>query len=78
MRAVGGAGRALIVVFLLNGLFFLLSLYSALLPDEKVASAARQAFETGALTDQDYLPGDSERGYHQYNDCVVIELIVMM
>ena len=77
MSAVGGAGRALIVVFLLNGLFLLLSLYSALLPDGKVASAARHAFETGALTDSDYLVGDSERGWHQYNDCTVINLIVV-
>src|SRR5262245_24012578 len=70
-----GIGRALIVVFLLNGMFFLLALYSALLPDGKVASAARHAFETGALTDFDYLP-DSERGHNQYNDCRVIELIL--
>jgi hypothetical protein len=74
---MSAVGKALIVVILLNGLFLILSLYSALLPDSRVASVARQAFETGALTtDSNNLPRDSERGYHQYNDCFIIQLIV--
>jgi hypothetical protein len=76
MTAVGGIGRAPFVVILLNGLFLLLSLYSALLPDEKITSTARQAFQAGALTDSDYLPRDSERGYNQSSDCLIIQLIV--
>jgi hypothetical protein len=43
--------RAFAAVLLLNALFLFLALYSASIPSERVASAARHAFETGALTD---------------------------
>lgn len=68
--------RAFVAVLLLNALFLFLALYSASIPSERVASAARHAFETGALTDDDYLIGDRKRGFHQNNDCAIIQLIV--
>jgi hypothetical protein len=45
--------------------FLLLSLYSACFTFERLGSVARLACETGALNDDDYLFGDSERGLHQ-------------
>jgi hypothetical protein len=39
-------------------------------------SAARHAFETGALTEDDWPIRDQVRGFNQYNDCLIIQLIV--
>src|SRR5690242_10261545 len=67
--------KAFALVFLLNALFLFVALYSASIPSERVVSATRHAFETGALTDETYLI-DRKRGFHQYNDCIIIQLIV--
>jgi hypothetical protein len=68
--------RAFAAVVLLNALFLCVALYSASIPTTHVAFTARHAFETGALTDDNFLKADRERGYHQYNDCLIIQLIV--
>jgi hypothetical protein len=68
--------RAFGAVLLLNVLFLLVALHSASIPSQQVASAARHAFETGALSDDDWLIGNRERGSNQYNDCLIIQLIV--
>jgi len=68
--------QACLGVVLLNALFFFLALFSASAPSGRVASAARLAFETGALTGDDWLIADQKRGNNQYNDCLIIQLIV--
>lgn len=35
-----------------------------------------EAFRSGALQPKNYLPGDAVRGYHQYNDCLIVGMAV--
>lgn len=68
--------RALLVVLLLNAVFLIIAIYSASIPSGRVASTVRHAFVTGALTEYDFLVGDRTRGLNQYDDCLIIQLIV--
>ena len=63
--------KAFVTVLLLNSLFLFLALYSASMPSERAASAARHAFETGA-----FAGGDADRSFNKYSDCIIIQLIV--
>jgi len=67
--------RAAVVVLVLNGLFLLLVVLAV--PDEPSATRARvrAAFKTSDLAHEDYLLFDSRRGFFQYNDCNVLQMI---
>jgi hypothetical protein len=57
-----------------NTVFFVL-LLSMPTNQEQIANDVRLAFATGDLGTEDYLPFDPHRGWHQYNDCVVLQML---
>lgn len=59
---------------LLNLLFLGLMLLAVGNPTV-IAERVRAAFVTHELGLVDYLPGDSRRGWHQYNDCNVLQML---
>lgn len=59
----------------LNLLFLGLGLGTTSLPREPIRDRIRQAFAEGALVQEDYLPFDGRRGWHQYNDCVILQML---
>ena len=67
--------RAVVVVALLNAVFLLLVLVAQVEPS-LVRARVRAAFQDGDLVHEDYLLFDSRRGYFQYNDCNVLQMIV--
>ena len=42
---------------------------------EQIADKIRLAFASDDLVAEDYLPFDARRGWHQYNDCVVLQML---
>lgn len=75
VRLAGRAiARAVLAVLVLNGLFLLL----IVLPLDDPSTTRhriRAAFETGDLGFDDFLLFDSRRGFFQYNDCNVLQMI---
>jgi len=67
--------RAIGLVVLLNLLFGILALWRASLPVDPFRERIRQAFEDGDLVQQDYLPFDHRRGFHQYDECLILQMI---
>jgi hypothetical protein len=67
--------KAVSSVLLVNGVFLLLGLWVAALPRAPLAGRVRHAFASGELTDRDYLGLDSRRGLHQFNDCLILQMI---
>jgi hypothetical protein len=67
--------RTFVVVLSLNAVFFSLAIWVARLPREPFVARVREAFAIGELGNDDYLPFDSHRGYHQYNDCLILQMI---
>jgi hypothetical protein len=65
---------ALAIASLANILFLTLVRVAPDTP-ELIARRARTAFQTGELGQVDYLPFDSRRGWHQYNDCNVLQML---
>ncbi|HEX5718538.1 MAG TPA: hypothetical protein VF179_20415 [Thermoanaerobaculia bacterium] len=63
------------IIVLANLLFFAL-LVAAQGNQEVIIARVRAAFETGELGLADYLFFDSRRGWHQYNDCNVLQMLV--
>lgn len=59
---------------LLNGIFLVCALGSTLLLRDRIGSRIVDAFESGDLGDLDYLPFDSRRGFHQFNDCNILQM----
>jgi len=66
--------RATLVVLILNGLFLLL-LVAAQDDGTTARHRVRAAFASGDLGFNDYLLFDSRRGFFQYNDCNVLQMI---
>ena len=66
--------RTLGVVAIANVLFVVLLLLAPHDPN-RVASRVRTAFATGDLGTVEYLKGDIRRGWHQYNDCSVLQML---
>jgi len=64
----------LLAVLLANAGFLALTLAGYLTP-APVAERVITAFAQGELGDQDYLRYDSHRGFHQYNDCVILQML---
>lgn len=48
---------------------------TAAVPQEHLRERALQAFESGALSSEDYLRFDWRIGWHQYNDCLILQMI---
>ena len=67
--------HAIVLTLVLNTVFLALSFSVNLVPQEKIAERIRQAFTTGELAERDYLPYDTHAGWHQYNDCVILQMI---
>lgn len=69
--ALGGLVAAPIA--LLAFLLFVIANYQGLGRDLPAAEAhVRAAYASGALQDVDWLPGNTDIGRHQYNDCLII------
>ena len=67
--------QAVGLVIVLNAVFIGLSLSYNLISQEKIAQRVRQGFASGDLIERDYLPYDHVRGWHQYNDCNILQMI---
>jgi hypothetical protein len=67
--------RAVALVVLANTLFLLLALWVARLPREPLVERIRDAFASGELIDKDWLWLDRRRGFEQYLDCSVLQMI---
>lgn len=74
-HSVRTAGARAVAVLLIANASFLVSSLAPLVDTETVVRRVQRAFASGELTDSDYLPWDSRRGWHQYNDCVLLQLI---
>ena len=62
-------------VILANALFVVIQLSVAHSPREVLIRKIKNAFVSGELIDKDVLPLDTHRGYNQYNDCLILQLI---
>jgi hypothetical protein len=67
--------HAFVLLLILNIGFLGLLFSSNLMPRAVMTERIRHAFITGELTEQDYLPYDLRRGFHQYNDCNILQMI---
>ncbi len=67
--------KAVALVALVNAGFLLLALWVALLPRERLVERIRDAFASGELIDNDWPWLESRRGFNQYNDCSVLQMI---
>jgi len=67
--------RSFVLVLLLNIAFAILLLLSSLMPSDVIVDRIQHAFSTGELVENDYLPYDVHRGFHQYNDCNILQMM---
>jgi hypothetical protein len=70
----GPLTRAFGIIVLANLLFLLLTVAAPGDPDLFI-KRVRAAFEMGELGLADYLPFDTHRGVHQYNDCNILQML---
>jgi hypothetical protein len=68
-------GRMLGSIAIVNALFLVLILIAPYDPGQ-VTDRVRAAFATGDLGLDEYRRRDIRRGWHQYNDCAVLQLLV--
>jgi hypothetical protein len=68
--------RALTLVLLLNAVFLGFALWVASARREPLRDRVRSAFVTADLVDRDYLDFDSRRGYHQYDECLILQMLI--
>jgi hypothetical protein len=73
--AVAAFARAVVVVAALNAVFLALAWWTATRPRDPLIARVKEAFASGELVDEDYLPLDGRRGFHQYNDCLILQMI---
>jgi hypothetical protein len=67
--------RALVLVLLLNAAFTAAALAVAAMPREPLRERVRTAFATGALVERDWLAFDVRRGMHQYDECLILQML---
>ena len=67
--------HAFVLVLVLNATFPILLLLSSLIPSGVIIGRIQEAFSTGQLVQNDYLPYDVHRGFHQYNDCNILQMM---
>jgi hypothetical protein len=75
LRAMRPWVVAAAVVALANAVFLLLALWVALLPRDRLADRIRDAFASGDLIENDWPWLESRRGFNQYHDCSVLQMI---
>jgi hypothetical protein len=63
------------LVLLLNALFLATAVATARLPREPLRERVRDAFAAGVLTDRDWLAFDMRRGNHQYDECLILQML---
>lgn len=66
---------ALTVVVLVNAAFLMLGVWVATLPREPLVQRVREAFASGDLIENDWPWLESRRGFDQYNDCSILQMI---
>jgi hypothetical protein len=66
--------RLLLTVILANAVFLLLT-FAGYLTAAPVGERILTAFARGELVYQDYIRFNSRLGFHQYNDCVVLQML---
>ena len=64
-----------VLILILNIVFAILLLFSILVPPGVISNRIQHAFESGELTESDYLKYDIHRGFHQYNDCNILQMM---
>jgi len=67
--------RAFVLVVLANAVFLLLALWVALLPREPLVERIQEAFASGELIENDWPGLESRRGFNQYLDCSILQMI---
>lgn len=67
--------RSLGLVVVLNVLFFCISFATSALPRNRIVGHVRAALAEGEVSDVDYPGFDSRRGWNQYNDCMILQMI---
>ena len=67
--------RAFRSVLILNAVFPILLLVSSLLPSDVIIDRIQSAFATDELIENDYLPYNIYQGFHQYNDCNILQIM---
>lgn len=63
------------MVALANGMFAALQLWTAHARRNVLVERVKHAFAAGELIDDDWRLYDSHRGFNQYNDCLVLQMI---
>jgi hypothetical protein len=66
---------AVTLVVLVNAVFLMLGLWVATLPREPLVQRVRAAFRSGELIENDWPWLESRRGFDQYNDCSILQMI---
>jgi hypothetical protein len=67
--------RAFGLVVLVNAVFLLLALSVALVPREPLVERIQVAFASGELIEDDWPGLESRRGFNQYLDCSILQMI---
>jgi hypothetical protein len=62
----------IVVALLMLPAIYWLNYHSIGYRNADAAAAVRAAFASGELQDEAYLPGDTDRGVHQFNDCLIL------
>lgn len=65
-----------VFLFVLNFAFLVLLFFSTLMPSTVIAKRIKRAIETKELVESDYLQYDVHRGWHQYNDCNILQMMI--
>lgn len=68
--------HSFVLVLVINAAFPILLLLSSLIPPEVIVDRIQKAFSTGELIADDYLQYDVQRGFHQYNDCNILQMMI--
>jgi hypothetical protein len=64
-----------IAVLLANGVFLMLAVWAATLPRPPLAARIEAAFASGELIENDWPWLDARRGFNQYHDCTVLQMV---
>src|SRR5438477_766703 len=65
----------MVLVVLANAAFLMLGLWAATLGREPMAQRVREAFASADLIEEDWPGLESRRGFDQYNDCSILQMI---
>lgn len=71
----GNWWRTVALVLALNLGFCAFTLLGAAIPAEHLRERVVEAFESGSLTQRDRIAFDRRIGWHQYNDCLIVQMV---